>query len=60
MRILVAGDLHGPEGLELADHMAWARGRDRILRVGDLWAYDVPVETPTRFIRGNHERWDAT
>jgi len=57
MRILVAGDFHGPEGLRLADQMAQARGFDVILQVGDFWAYDVPVETPTRFICGNHEKW---
>ncbi len=57
MRILVAGDFHGPDGLELADKMAQARGCQMILQVGDFWAYKQPVQTPTRFICGNHERW---
>lgn len=56
-RILVAGDFHGPAGLRHADKMAQARGCDMILQVGDFWAYKQHVETPTRFVRGNHEKW---
>lgn len=58
MRILVAGDFHGPKGLEHANRMAQARGCDLILQVGDFWAYDTKPVTPTRFIPGNHEKWD--
>lgn len=57
MRILVAGDFHGPSGLRHADNMAQARGCDMILQVGDFWAYQQHVETPTKFICGNHEKW---
>lgn len=57
MRILVAGDLHGPAGLRHADTMAQTRGCEMILQVGDFWAYQTWVKTPTRFVVGNHERW---
>ncbi len=57
MRILVAGDFHGPQGLELADKMAQARGCDMILQVGDFWAYKQHTKTSTKFICGNHEKW---
>lgn len=57
MRILVAGDLHGPPGLRHADTMAQTRGCEMILQVGDFAAYGAWVKTPTRFVVGNHERW---
>ncbi len=57
MRILVAGDFHGPKGLQLADKMAQARGCHMILQVGDFWGYQQPTNTPTKFICGNHEKW---
>lgn len=28
-----------------------------ILQVGDFWAYDARIQTRTRFVKGNHERW---
>ena len=59
MRILVAGDFHGPKGLQLADTMAQARGCELILQVGGFWAYKNHVKTPTRFICGNHEKWPS-
>lgn len=43
MRILVAGDCHGPPGLRHADSMVQARGCDMILQVGDFWAYQTRV-----------------
>lgn len=56
MRLLIAGDAHGNDGLREAETWALREDVDALIVVGDVWDIHKDRKLPTHYIRGNHEQ----